>query len=346
MSEGNSNIAKLLNQILTAIYGKDVRQSIHDAIQQCYSDVGDPALNEEAFKKVLDAAIADGSIGALTIGDKSITGAKIADSTITEDKLDPSILTGLKLSAEFNELTGELFLNTVDKIISKYPSSIESSKIYADNMRSDKTGEIESTDLLRSVTEWITLTEGVYINPKINDSDGISSNYGLAYFTIYEADKKTGEFIKSYRYFSNDLGYLAARNDRIYSFMAPTLNFSKRKLTKNVRNSGITPYSVNLKDILSDENTIVKTTYVTIKLTEYVPVSYYEKISKFKIRNFGNSKTLIAMTSLTTGIGWNSAALSKTSTDVNLLIDFNGLLQSGESIVDYIVNHNITIEIE
>lgn len=88
MSEGNSNIATLLNQILTAIYGKDVRQSIHDAIKQCYSDVGDTALNQEAFKKALDAAIADGSIGALTIGDKSITGSKIADLTITGDKVN------------------------------------------------------------------------------------------------------------------------------------------------------------------------------------------------------------------------------------------------------------------
>lgn len=100
MSEGNSNIATLLNQILTAIYGKDVRQSIHDAIRQCYSDVGDPALNEEAFKKVLDAAIADGSIGTLTIGDKSITGAKIADGTITKNKLASDIDIGLNQTAK------------------------------------------------------------------------------------------------------------------------------------------------------------------------------------------------------------------------------------------------------
>jgi hypothetical protein len=33
-----SVISDLLNQIMTAVYGKDVRQAIHDAIQQCYLD--------------------------------------------------------------------------------------------------------------------------------------------------------------------------------------------------------------------------------------------------------------------------------------------------------------------
>jgi hypothetical protein len=34
-----SNISVLLENILKAVYGKDVRQSIHDSIAQCYSDV-------------------------------------------------------------------------------------------------------------------------------------------------------------------------------------------------------------------------------------------------------------------------------------------------------------------
>ena len=34
-----SRISQLLAQILSAVYGKDVRQSIHDAIEQCYTDV-------------------------------------------------------------------------------------------------------------------------------------------------------------------------------------------------------------------------------------------------------------------------------------------------------------------
>jgi len=34
-----SRISNLLAQILRATYGRDVRQSIHDAIEECYSDV-------------------------------------------------------------------------------------------------------------------------------------------------------------------------------------------------------------------------------------------------------------------------------------------------------------------
>lgn len=34
-----SRIQILLQQIQTAVYGKDVRQSIHDSIEQCYTDV-------------------------------------------------------------------------------------------------------------------------------------------------------------------------------------------------------------------------------------------------------------------------------------------------------------------
>ena len=32
------SIQNYLNQIKTAVFGKDVRQSIHDAIKQCYDD--------------------------------------------------------------------------------------------------------------------------------------------------------------------------------------------------------------------------------------------------------------------------------------------------------------------
>ena len=34
-----SRIADYLAQIMSAVYGKDVRQSIHDSIQECYTDV-------------------------------------------------------------------------------------------------------------------------------------------------------------------------------------------------------------------------------------------------------------------------------------------------------------------
>jgi len=46
-----SNISVLLENILKAVYGKDVRQSIHDSIAQCYSDV-------DAAKTLADSSVA------------------------------------------------------------------------------------------------------------------------------------------------------------------------------------------------------------------------------------------------------------------------------------------------
>lgn len=47
-----SRISGLLAQILSSVYGRDVRQSIHDAISQCYADVA-------SAKTIADDAVSD-----------------------------------------------------------------------------------------------------------------------------------------------------------------------------------------------------------------------------------------------------------------------------------------------
>lgn len=58
-----ANITDLLKQIKSAVYGKDVRQSIHDAIQQCYTDVVNgcvsPIIHTSKNKNVTTVAITD-----------------------------------------------------------------------------------------------------------------------------------------------------------------------------------------------------------------------------------------------------------------------------------------------
>ena len=120
MSEGNSNIATLLNQILTAIYGKDVRQSIHDAIQQCYSDVGDPALNQDAFKKAIADAIADGSLAALTLEEGSVTTPYIGDKAVTEEKISDSLLAEITSSGYVTDSSGNKYEIYVQNHIWKF----------------------------------------------------------------------------------------------------------------------------------------------------------------------------------------------------------------------------------
>ena len=76
-----TDISALLGQILKAVYGKDVRQSIHDAISQCYDDVtGGKTLADKAAENANAAAqqakdSADDAIESMT----TQTNAAIAD---------------------------------------------------------------------------------------------------------------------------------------------------------------------------------------------------------------------------------------------------------------------------
>ena len=71
-----------LAQILSARYGKDVRQSIHDAIQQCYSDAtGNPESVAAFAEDILDLQEADTNFNT-TIGNMQ-TAISGLQSTIT-----------------------------------------------------------------------------------------------------------------------------------------------------------------------------------------------------------------------------------------------------------------------
>lgn len=87
----DSAISQYLKKILAEVYGKDVRQSIHDAIHQCYEDVNSPELNIEAFETAVQNKIDSGELATMTLGDKSVTSEKIADQCVTERKLDGNL---------------------------------------------------------------------------------------------------------------------------------------------------------------------------------------------------------------------------------------------------------------
>lgn len=94
-----SAISTYLQQIITAIWAKDVRQAIHDAISQCYDDVNAPALQTEAMQAAVQAKIDAGEMAALTIADGSLTGAKLADGTIPTAKIADGAITAGKLAS-------------------------------------------------------------------------------------------------------------------------------------------------------------------------------------------------------------------------------------------------------
>lgn len=87
-----SNIQQFLNKILSSRYGKDVRQAIHDSIEQCYDDVTNPDLNTEAFETAVQNKIDSGALALMTIPDGSITKEKLDQDTNDTIKKIPRIL--------------------------------------------------------------------------------------------------------------------------------------------------------------------------------------------------------------------------------------------------------------
>ena len=92
------NIQDLLAQILSARYGRDVRQSIHDAIRQCYDDGHAGAIDLQARTLLGDTDISgisetvtgavvelDGAVGtAQTTADGAVTAAGAAQGTANQ----------------------------------------------------------------------------------------------------------------------------------------------------------------------------------------------------------------------------------------------------------------------
>lgn len=95
-----SNIQNYLTQILSAVYGREVRQSIHDAIEQCYDDVNNPTLNTEALNDAIQKKIDSGELAGMTLGDKSVTNAKLADDSVDTSNVKDGAITMRKLGSD------------------------------------------------------------------------------------------------------------------------------------------------------------------------------------------------------------------------------------------------------
>lgn len=97
----DSAISQYLKKILAGVYGEDVRQAIHDAISQCYSDVNNPTLNTDALQKIVQEKIDDGTIANLSIGDGSVSLAKL-----NEDLIQSTEIPDLYISKVLYDLIG------------------------------------------------------------------------------------------------------------------------------------------------------------------------------------------------------------------------------------------------
>ena len=112
-----ANIQEILTKILSSRYGKDMRQAIHDGIEQCYSDVTNPDLNVDAFETAVQNKIDSGELAAMTIPDGSITKEKLGEdlkSGLLDIKLKNALLNCLSNVAWSNE-NGQVYYNELKK---------------------------------------------------------------------------------------------------------------------------------------------------------------------------------------------------------------------------------------
>ena len=70
----DSNIEEILKKILNAVFGKDVRQAIHDGIEQCYEDGKVGAVDLVARQRIDNLAkLPEGS----TTGDAELVDIRV-----------------------------------------------------------------------------------------------------------------------------------------------------------------------------------------------------------------------------------------------------------------------------
>lgn len=198
-----ATIQECLNNILKAVYGKDVRQSIHDAIKQCYEDVTNPELNIEAFATAVQNKIDSGELAALTLADKSVTSEKLADGSITQEKLAPDIEIGVKDGEVTEEKIAKWavtmektdFCRKIDNVYYDATADYNKGNVIIDSVISNHSGES-----LKVAMYGMTKTSSGYIT-------GYSVTFGYNYSMYYNANIVVGADVKRTE---NEIPYIEA----------------------------------------------------------------------------------------------------------------------------------------
>lgn len=126
------DIVDILNQILTAVYGKDVRQAIHDGIQQCYED-GKAGVNDLAARRLIEAVAEKNDLQDISIEgllarvadlENESEGESSSDTTTTEV---PTVI----LDFGYEQFSNVSYNTTVQKAITFAQTFTEAPAVFA-----------------------------------------------------------------------------------------------------------------------------------------------------------------------------------------------------------------------
>lgn len=305
----DSKIAQYLNKILEAVYGKDVRQSIHDAIWQCYEDgkvgavdlvarqridnlaklqegstTGDAELIDirvGADGKTYDSAgeAVRGQVGSLSEGIKSLNAfEKIA---ITEKLTENSVYT---TSGIFSEFVGWYSTDYLDISELNHTESVFTTPYHTIYSISYWTEEKKFISGVRATIDSTSLMEfkvDIPDNAKYYKICGMLASYVdpiyvLKYIDIFELKEKIESIIE------ND------NNDLKDIYEKTSLNSENILLIKNIF------LSVIFQNILCIGDSLTEGDYGsypegTVNLHEKNYPYFLSKITNAKVTNAGSS---------------------------------------------------------
>lgn len=175
----SSSIEAYLANILSAVYGADIREDIYKALKQCSSDVNNPELLGSALKMAIQEKIDDGTISSMTI----------TDGSIGEKKLSSDLQRKLKKSSYIEGVDGSRYYLTVDRsgnlVTNKY-YEIPKDGLVADVHIAD--GEvIEEINNTNISSKCVIDASGEFFNTTSNAeiTNGADFSHGITYVVAF-----------------------------------------------------------------------------------------------------------------------------------------------------------------
>ena len=164
-----ANIQDYLNQIKNAIYGKDVRQAIHDGIEQCYKDGRAGAIDLVARQEIAGIVAPTGEAPST----EEVLDARVGADTVIYQSL------GLANRTQFANLTkvvkksdADLYIPDLELVAQDKRFTVSNGRIVMENMSTARVYRMSSNNVSKlSVTMNSSFTQWFYV-AAVADANG------------------------------------------------------------------------------------------------------------------------------------------------------------------------------